>query len=957
MGLTDITALTCKIQELERENSRLRAILDKNGISYTSTDNSLQENVVPAPIVTYSLEEKVAIFQGLFQGRSDVFAKRWYSETSKKSGYQPVCEREWNPDFCDKRKYKCADCPNRQFAPLSYSHLFNHLAGKDKWGRDVIGLYPIRKDNTRCFLCADFDDKSCEHGYKNDVLAFVNVCKAWKVPCYIERSRSGNGAHVWIFFQTPILASKARKLGNTILTEAMNKEMRLSFKSYDRFFPNQDTLPEGGLGNLVALPLQGVARRQGNSVFVDEHFNAFSNQWNVLTNIQKMPQADIDLLLQKHIVPSLGNLSTTSDAKPWETPDAELIEASDFPKQIVLTRANMLYIPLAGLSARCVNTFKRIAAFRNPEFYERQGMRLSTYNVPRIISCSELSDHYLALPRGCEDAVSDILSRHAVNTSISDKTNHGHSISVTFKGKLREEQQMAMDAMIAHRTGTLSATTAFGKTVFAIAMIAKRKVNTLILVHNKALLAQWNERLEQFLEIDEAIDKPHGKRGRKKDSSTIGSLYSGKNTLHGIIDIALIQSCLNEGEAKPFVKQYGMVIVDECHHVSSVSFEQVLRQVTATYVYGLTATPIRKDGHQPIIFMQCGKIRFASKAKDQIVKQTFNRVLVPRFTTYRNITDDTKTYTQLTQALSEDSARNEFIIDDIKSALENRRTPLVLTTRTAHVRTLAQMLQPFADHVVQLVGADSNKEKRLALQKLQAIPQTESLAIVATGKYIGEFDYPRLDTLFLTMPIAWKGNIEQYAGRLHREYDGKSEVHIYDYIDFHVPLCDSMYRKRLKGYSAAGYGKSSENTTSEQASKELIYERDNYETPFHDDLLTAKRSVIIAVPKVKFKYKPALITTLTDLLHNGLEIAVLIKEDGHNEAALTNAGIYVNTNTEQTLQCAIIDNSIVWYGNINFFGFTAPTANIIRIPDPKIAQQFTHTLTPKTKTKTINRIP
>lgn len=506
MGLTDITALTCRIQELEKENSRLRAILDKNGISYTFKDNNLQENVAPAPVVTYSLEEKVAIFQGLFQGRSDVFAKRWYSETSKKSGYQPVCEREWNPDFYDKRKYKCADCPNRQFAPLSYSHLFNHLAGKDKWGRDVIGLYPIRKDNTCSFLCADFDDKSCEHGYKNDVLAFVNVCKAWKVPCYIERSRSGNGAHVWIFFQTPIPASKARKLGNTILTEAMNKEMRLSFKSYDRFFPNQDTLPEGGLGNLVALPLQGMARRQGNSVFVDEHFNAFSNQWNVLANIQKMPQADIDLLLQKHIVPSLGNLSTTSDAKPWETPDAELIGASDFPKQIVLTRANMLYIPLAGLSARCVNAFKRIAAFRNPEFYERQGMRLSTYNVPRIISCSELSDHYLALPRGCEDAVSDILSRHAVNTSISDKTNHGRSISVTFKGELREEQQMAMDAMIAHRTGTLSATTAFGKTVFAIAMIAKRKVNTLILVHNKALLAQWNERLEQFLEIIAALD-------------------------------------------------------------------------------------------------------------------------------------------------------------------------------------------------------------------------------------------------------------------------------------------------------------------------------------------------------------------------------------------------------------------------------------------------------------------
>ena len=945
MDTTDVSALTQRIQELEKENARLKAILDKNGIEYKNLDHrTCETNQTEATYVStsqFTLQEKVAIFQNLFQGREDVFAKRWYSSTTQKSGYQPVCQREWNREFCDKRKYKCTDCPNRQFAPLTYNDFFNHLAGKDAWGRDVIGLYPIRKDNTCYFLCADFDDKSCEHGYKNDVLTFVNVCKTWNVPCYIERSRSGNGAHVWIFFEMPITAFKARKLGNTILTEAMNCDVHLSFKSYDRFFPNQDTLPEGGLGNLVALPLQGMARRKGNSVFVDENFNAYADQWKMLSQVNKLSELKLDSLLRQHTMPTLGELSKTSESKPWETPQIDTGQIDIYPKQIVLTRANMLYVPLVCLSAKCVNVFKRIAAFRNPEFYEKQGMRLSTYNIPRIISCSEMTDDYLVLPRGCEDAVCDILVQHDVKITISDKTNHGRRIKVTFRGDLREEQQKAIEAFAEHNIGTLSATTAFGKTVFAIGMIAKRKVNTLILVHNKALLEQWKERLETFLKIDESIEEHEAERGRKKKSSAIGCLYAGKNTLHGIIDIALIQSCLSDGEAKPFVKDYGMVIVDECHHVSSVSFEQVLRQVTATYVYGLTATPIRKDGHQPIIFMQCGKIRFTSDAKSQMENQGFKRLLIPRFTTFRNVTSDRKTYVQITQDLSEDKVRNEFIIEDVKAAIQNGRTPLVLTTRTVHVRVLAQMLIPFADHLIQLVGADSAKEKRLALQNLQSIPTSESLVIVATGKYVGEgFDYPRLDTLFLTMPIAWKGNVEQYAGRLHREYEGKTEVCIYDYVDIHIPLCDSMYRKRLKGYSRAGYGKDVASSAPDKNPQELIYERNNYEVAFRNDLAAAKHSVVIAVPKVKFKYKSSIMSTLAHLLHDGVAVTVHIKEEGANEMELTNAGIDVICNKEQTLQCAIIDKSIVWYGNINFFGYNSESSNVMRIADHRIAYEM-----------------
>lgn len=624
-------ALTKRYNTLLDENEELKSILLQHGIIYPARNitNESAFSSITFPPIKLSLDEKVALFRSFFKGREDVFARRWFSKTTEKGGYQPVCINEWYRGACDKKRNKCTECPNRNFAPLTNQNIYRHLEGKDENGCDVIGLYAITLDNKCSFLCADFDDKNCTHGYKEDVLAFIAVCRDWEIPYSIERSRSGNGAHIWTFFKEPIPSYKARKLGNTILTEAMKLNGRITFDSYDRFFPNQDRLPEGGFGNLIALPLQGRARKAGNSVFVDEEFLPFKDQWAYLYGIKKIDESVVDGLLAQYRQEDFGALATSSETKPWESPVIQNITRNDFDGRLKINKSDKIYIPLNSISDTVVNHLKRIAAFKNPEFYSKQAMRISTYNVPRIICRADFTDEYIVMPRGCEDAITAMLSSLGVTYEIVDRTNQGKHIAVAFKGKEREEQLNAINTLMAHTNGVLSATTAFGKTVTAAALIARKKINTLILIHSKALLLQWHERLSEFLDIDFTEPDIPKKRGRKNVFSPIGCLDSTSNTLHGVIDIALMQSCLENGEVKPFVQEYGMVIVDECHHVSSVTFENVLKNITSHFVYGLTATPIRKDGLQPIIFMQCGPIRYSSDAKAQIENNRFGVILCP----------------------------------------------------------------------------------------------------------------------------------------------------------------------------------------------------------------------------------------------------------------------------------------------------------------------------------------
>ena len=767
------------IKTLEKENKELKEKI------YGKVETKKEVKELSRETKAISNEEKIKIFMEVFKGRTDVYAKRWTSKKTGKSGYSPVCKNEFNKYKCDKPKVKCNECPYRELVPLTEDVILKHLQGKI-----TVGIYPLLPGDLCNFLAIDFDKEN----YKKDVPAFWNVCDELGVPIYVEKSRSGNGAHIWIFFEESVPAKIARKMGNILLSKTMEKAS-LDLSSYDRILPNQDTMPKGGFGNLIALPFQGERSKMGNTIFVNKYFEPEKNQIEILKTIKRMKSDDVYEFIEKYKEDDYKEPDIEQVENDDELPKKENIKEIKFINNVECIFDNMIYVKKLKLLPNEVTYLKRLASFTNPEFYEKQKLRLPIYKTPRIIGCFEEDDRFLKLPRGCMDGIKEICEKGNVKLIIKDEREKGSKTDYEFIGKLSKKQEKAKNELLEYETGILCATTGFGKTVIGAKIISELKTSCLVLVNRNSLLEQWKERLSYFLGID------------KKE---IGQLGASKNTLNGKLDVASFQSLSKKDNLEELVKGYGLVIVDECHHVAAFSFEQVLKAIRSKYVYGLTATSTRKDGWHKIIYMQCGAIRVRISNRELKQNNEMKHTVIVRNTGYKYIPSEeikeNRLYTESLNDMCHNVFRNNLIIEDIKKCILDGRIPIVLTERIEHLKVLKKELENLNVPVVVYKGNMGKKKTKEAREIIEEADKNKKPRIIlATSSSIGEgFDDNRLDTLFLTMPVSWKGRIIQYVGRLHREHEDKERVIVYDYLD-NMKMLEKMYSRRKKGYKIAGY--------------------------------------------------------------------------------------------------------------------------------------------------------
>src|SRR3989441_10427961 len=800
-------------EERTEAQARLLSLEAALAAQSDSTEISLSGN--SGLSASSTVAEKVALFRSLFRGRDDIYPGFWTNARTGRKGYAPACGNEWIRGVCEKPRVKCGECPNQAFLPVEDQVILDHLQG-----RHVVGVYPLLTDETCWFLAADFDKTS----WTDDVAAFAETCRVNGLPAAVERSRSGNGAHVWFFFSAPVAAPAARKMGCYLITETMSRRHQLSMGSYDRLFPNQDTLPRGGFGSLIALPLQYGPRQLGNTVFVDDRFVPHPDQWQFLSEHPCIEPATADSVAREATRRGLVvgvRLSDTTDAEssePWtRRPSGQppVGFRAPLPREVRAVLAQRLFVAKGGLAPTHLNQIKRLAAFQNPEFYKKQSLRLSTALTPRVVACAEELQEHVALPRGCRSELEQILREHGSALLVEDQRCEGKALDVAFEGRLTAIQKRAARALLREDIGVLVAPPGVGKTVIGTYLIAARSRSTLVLVHRQPLLDQWIAQLSMFLGLA---------------PKTIGQIGAGKHAPTGRLDVAMIQSLVRLGSVDDLVATYGHVIVDECHHIPAVSFERVLSEVKARFVTGLTATPRRRDGLHPITEMQLGPVRFAVDARSQAAQRPFDHRLIVRETAFgHDRTVSVDSIQALYAALAADEQRNRLILDDVTTALAERRAPILLTERKDHLDFLAASLRGAVRHLVVLRGGMTPTERHAATATLAAIPDAEPRLLIATGRYIGEgIDDARLDTLFLAMPISWQGTLVQYAGRLHRLYPGKPEVRIYDYVDRSVPLLARMFEKRLRGYRAIGYARGSASLMREKEDDEAL---ESFDTP------------------------------------------------------------------------------------------------------------------------------
>lgn len=967
-----INSLQSRIQALEDENRFLKERLDEAGVSYADIVSGDAEGVVElydpdqgARIKKFDVTDKIAsdFFMMFCRGRKDVYDLRYTNPKTGKNGYYSQCFNRWDRGCHIQKKdgVRCKDCELRAYKPVTLPLIKAHMNGTDPNGNDVVAIYPMLENNLCQLLVFDFDNHAkgaeqedyanIDDGWKEEINALRRICKNLDVDAVVERSRSGRGAHLWIFFKEMVPARLARRFGFALLEKGAESVNLKSFKYYDRMIPTQDALPEGGLGNVIALPLQGMALKSGNSAFIDENWNAYEDQLNVLAGTRRLTRQWIEDYLSLWYSTGSTSEDNGTDA-PWDK-NSE-IEAGSVKGVVRIVLADRIYIDSTGMSNKTKRQLRRMATFSNKQYFQNQAMDMPNYDESRFIYLGSDEGKYIVLPRGLREEILKKFDNAGISYKIEDKRTKGQELNISFRGELRESQIPAVETMLENETGILHAATAFGKTVVCCDMIARRGISTLILVDRADLMNQWIKRLEEFLDIDEELPEYQTKTGRtRKRKSLIGNLQGAHDTLTGIVDVAMIRSLKKKDGFHPKLKEYAQVYFDECHHAASDSAIEVLQEINAKYVYGVTATPKRGDGKEKINEFLLGPIRYRFTAKDRAEEQNINHLVYPRFTRTVKPHHLSKTPygNDAYELIRNNDVRDEQIIRDVADCVQAGRTPVVLTKYVDHAKKLSERLKTYADRLILLTGANGTKARRAQVEELNKVDNSDSLILVGTGSLLGEgFDFPRLDTLFMATPVSGENVVEQYVGRLNRDYDGKENVIVYDYVDSHIPKFDKMYSARMKAYKKIGY-ELCVNMDGEKQKANAIYDIENYAETYWKDLEEANSAVVVSSPRLNNQKVDRIIKILGKRRELGVKVTIVTwhpdaykygKDDVRMELMerLRKAGFEIRLVEESCEHYAVIDNEIVWYGSVNLLSKEDAEDNLMRVCSKDIAAEL-----------------